>query len=845
MKKGISKRTAAFLAVLQHLAAAGLAFLLVLLFAGQTVILPSARGNVSYDLYESDRSRAYEDSLLFNNILGNNIATVARFVAIRSQIETAGSYDGEKQVDVTAYVNRGTTLPGDYITGIYSVANLLKWAQNGFDYETRVMSPEQSSRFLSDSTIYTRIINNAVSGGMNSYLNAQIEGNTETRVASPYEINQEEGLTGLEEYAFFNEPEIESGSEEHSVLVNRYRTVDGYNIEDIVSNWNDYQALCSNVVEAAQDMNNNYEEYQSLREYYQEDSSCLRYYIVRSIGGRKEVYTNVDSLANEPNAERIQNYFKDLTRHLYLCPYDLSYETDSLIKEETIRAIFKQYSYAYPDQIRIFIGVDLDAQVTDDFLAGRDSSAHFLPSLSLMHLMIGLFAAGYLFLLVLRILFAGRSYGWKIDRMPTELILLLWLILLGAAGLGFYRLVIYNYDLLGQQSTYLQAGCAAAGSIVIDCVLCLGLLTLIRKGKTSRLWADSWIRRIGLAIRASFLFTVQHTNLAVATWLPYLTLVVANLAAVYLLQLPGVIGAFIVDLIVGSLVYHIRMRRREIVEGIERIRDGERGYQIDVTHLHGENRRLALSVNQIGEGIEKAVNTSMQDERLKTDLITNVSHDIKTPLTSIINYVDLLKREDIDNPKAQDYIRILDEKSQRLKHLTEDLVEASKISSGNIELSLTRLNYVEFIHQTIGEFYEKFEEKGLTPVFKPTEEPVFIMADPHYLWRVFENLFGNAAKYAMENTRIYMDLIPEEADHEGIRTVAFSMRNVSKNELNVSPQELTERFIRGDKARTGEGSGLGLSIAQSLTRAQDGEMSITIDGDIFKVTLWFAIDEGQ
>ena len=143
MKKGISKRTAAFLAVLQHLAAAGLAFLLVLLFAGQTVILPSARGNVSYDLYESDRSRAYEDSLLFNNILGNNIATVARFVAIRSQIETAGSYDGEKQVDVTAYVNRGTTLPGDYITGIYSVANLLKWAQNGFDYETRVMSPAE------------------------------------------------------------------------------------------------------------------------------------------------------------------------------------------------------------------------------------------------------------------------------------------------------------------------------------------------------------------------------------------------------------------------------------------------------------------------------------------------------------------------------------------------------------------------------------------------------------------------------------------------------------------------------------------------------------------------------
>ncbi|MBR5115736.1 MAG: HAMP domain-containing histidine kinase, partial [Lachnospiraceae bacterium] len=782
MKKGISKKTAAVLAILQHLTAAGLAFVLVLIFVGQTTILPGARGNVSYDLYESDRTRAYEDSILFNNILGNNAATVARYVAIRSQIETAGSYDGEKQVDVTAYVNRGTTLPGDYITGIYSVANLLKWAQNGFDYETRVMTAEQSRRFLSDSTIYTRIINNAVSGGMNSYLNAQIEGNTETRIASPYEIDQE-GFTGLEEYAFYNEPMIDTETEEHSVLINRYRTVDGYNIENIVSNWNDYQALCSNVVEAAQDMNNNYEEYQTLRDYYQEGNSCLRYFIVRSIGGRKEVYTNVEHLTNEANAEKIQEYFTGLTRHIYLCPYDLSYETDTLIKEETLRAIFKQYSYAYPDQIRIYLGVDLTADVQDDFIAGRESSAHYLPSISLMHLMVGLFAAAYLFLLILRIIFAGRAYGFKIDRMPTELILLLWLALLGGAAIAFYRFVIYNFDVLGQQSNYLQAGCAAAGSIVLDAILCLGLLTLIRKGKAARLWTDSGIRHLCLAIRASFLFTVQHTNLAVATWLPYLLLVIANLAAAYLLQLPGVIIAFIVDLVVGFVIYHIRMRRREILEGIERIRDGERGFQIDVTHLHGENRRLATSVNLIGEGIEKAVNTSMQDERLKTDLITNVSHDIKTPLTSIINYVDLLKREDIDNPKAQDYIRILDEKSQRLKRLTEDLVEASKISSGNIELTLTRLNYVEFIHQTIGEFYEKFEEKGLTPVFKPSEEPVYIMADPHYLWRVFENLFGNAAKYAMENTRIYMDLIPEEADENGIRTVAFSMRNVSKNEL--------------------------------------------------------------
>ena len=182
-------------------------------------------------------------------------------------------------------------------------------------------------------------------------------------------------------------------------------------------------------------------------------------------------------------------------------------------------------------------------------------------------------------------------------------------------------------------------------------------------------------------------------------------------------------------------------------------------------------------------------------------------------------------------------VEVLDEKSQRLKQLTVDLVEASKISSGNISLTLERINFVELINQTIGEFYEKFEQKGLHPVFKPQENEIYIMADSRHLWRVIENLLNNVFKYALENTRVYMDL--DLRDDNGTEKVVFSIKNISANELNINADELTERFIRGDVSRSTEGSGLGLSIAKSLTVAQNGTFNIVLDGDLFKAILEF------
>ena len=273
----------------------------------------------------------------------------------------------------------------------------------------------------------------------------------------------------------------------------------------------------------------------------------------------------------------------------------------------------------------------------------------------------------------------------------------------------------------------------------------------------------------------------------------------------------------------------------QIADAITKIAGGDTSYQMNLAGLEGKELRVGNMINSIGTGLERALQEQVKSERLKADLITNVSHDIKTPLTSIINYVDLLKREQIPGERAQEYLKVLDQKSQRLKNLTEDLVEASKASSGNVKLEMTTLDIVEMIWQTNGEFEEKFATRSLELVSTLPESSILIEADGRHLWRVLENVYNNAFKYAMEHPRVYTDL--ELKDDK----VYFTIKNISANPLNVQGEELTERFVRGDVSRTTEGSGLGLSIAQSLTKLQGGTFEILIDGDLFKVRVGFGV----
>ena len=389
-------------------------------------------------------------------------------------------------------------------------------------------------------------------------------------------------------------------------------------------------------------------------------------------------------------------------------------------------------------------------------------------------------------------------------------------------------------------------------TVIVICLICgtytmawflIGYLSLVRRIKAGTLWKNSLIRTVLKWIgkcsgkladfaRAFSRNTAEKIKVLLVggafLFLQFLIIgCIFSGAGVFLLALMAV------D--VAVMIFAIRKADGLdlIMDGLKKISDGELQYKIKTDTLTGKQKVMAEYINNIGSGLDAAVENSLKKERMQTELITNVSHDLKTPLTSIINYVDLMKRENPTDPKIQEYLRILDEKSQRLKVLTEDVVEASKASTGNIKLEMNDIDFVEMVQQVIGEFEEKFQEKNLTMMVHFTDEPSIIYADGQRMWRVLENVFGNVVKYAMEGTRVYAEISNRN------KKVTFSLKNISAQPLNISADELTERFIRGDVARNTEGSGLGLSIAKSLTELQGGEFKLYLDGDLFKVMITF------
>ena len=303
-------------------------------------------------------------------------------------------------------------------------------------------------------------------------------------------------------------------------------------------------------------------------------------------------------------------------------------------------------------------------------------------------------------------------------------------------------------------------------------------------------------------------------------------------------------GCLLIFLVTGSLAVFwlysgVVKPINQLKHATKRVKEGDLNFHLQKT---GEDEigELSEDFEEMRAHLKDEIDARVKYEEDLRNLIGNISHDLKTPLTSIINYVNLIKREQIDNEKVQGYLEILEQKSSRLKTLTEDLVEASKVSSGNVNLIFAKLNIVELLNQTMGEFEEKFEEKGLQIVATYEQPCIYIWADSRRIWRVMENLFGNIYKYAMENTRVYVDVI-----RSGMNTkeeqVELSIKNISAKPLNIDASQLTERFIRGDVSRTTEGSGLGLSIAKDLTRLQKGDFRIYLDGDLFKVTVSFPI----
>lgn len=562
------------------------------------------------------------------------------------------------------------------------------------------------------------------------------------------------------------------------------------------------------------------------------EGSNLIYLVVK--GKEGNLFTNMKNILEMD----LPAYGKSLGKYLYYQEEEVRLETNVKGMEELF---YSSLEPAFGKKGNgLFVAVNTKFPHADRFLEAKQEYSRLHPWIK-----ISLWGAALSFLFALICLIylsivagkrddTGEVYLNLFDRIPTEVMFLLaavqTIIFIFAAASMFYR---FGGDSISSLMM-LSGGITFAGTVLFM----VFYLSFVRRIRAGVLWSHSILRWFLCGIALLFSSRKSSTKMVIWFGLHFMAClcILPMLAEAYYTENFWA-GVFLFLLLCGVeavLIIREGVQRNKVLEGIGKIASGNLEYKIAENELRGDNRRLAAAVNAIGDGLYHAVDDSMKNERLQVDLITNVSHDIKTPLTSIINYVDLLKREDLQNERACSYIAVLDSKSQRLKQLTEDLVEVSRISSGNITLNIERINLVELVHQTEGEFAEKFEARSLQIVSNLPKESVVILADGRRIWRVLENIYNNVAKYAMERTRVYVDMQADGTE------VLFSIKNISENPLNIQADELTERFIRGDVSRSTEGSGLGLSIAKNLTMMMGGSFQIYLDGDLFKVMLSFA-----
>ena len=455
-------------------------------------------------------------------------------------------------------------------------------------------------------------------------------------------------------------------------------------------------------------------------------------------------------------------------------------------------------------------------------------------------------------LIILSIVYLIISIGYKkgiqgialndFDKIPLEIIIII-SICLGCIPFMLLETMSYSIEDYKLMLSLLITGC-----FVIYILCATTLHTLIKRIKSKTLLKSTIIGRILKLILRIFkkiknvlkreIETLTYSTNVTAKVTAY-AIIMTSMAIFILLVFQDSFATIFFESILVILGFYKIIKSikqyKQIENKLKEMYEGNNQNKLDDTEFTAEFKNTVKYINDISNGFENAIQDRIKSEKLKAELITNVSHDIKTPLTSIINYVDLLKQENIENEKAKEYIGILDNKSQRLKKLTEDLVEASKVSTGNISLNLEKINIIELIRQATGEFEDKFDKKGLKTIISNKENEVNIMADSRYMYRIIENLFSNISKYALENSRVYIDI------REKQKEVEIEIKNISKDSLNISAEELMQRFVRGDKSRTTEGSGLGISIAQNLTELQNGKFNLKLDGDLFKVELIFDV----
>ena len=904
-RKNFIKRI--LLGLVQHMAMALAALVVVMVFEGSVIRVKNLQEDEKqFRLNPFDSARYFEETDIYTEMFYNAVSDIATLVVFKSQFETDGVYDGDRLVDVTGFVNRREQVSDCPITAYYRLEDLVKWGKAGAEMYQKSLTKKEFVNYFNDNlmdishfyldpeTEALRYSGTAFSGPQEQarqMLPADVVVTDENEAY--WDLYMDTQLRRLEEvygnYQQYNEDQLvemafsytashmdkpialeEKNGEDMVViqlLVPRYNTEDGKQLQQAAGDWINYSKLEINVVETLESLTNNYEIYESRNELYTSENTNLRYlYRVKTEDGFQD-YSNLDLDFTVYRQEDIDTYFQNIGSYLIYSVEDIICESNVNITDEDMMAIIETHDYVYPPGSFFWVGIpDEYSVVGDQFWVGRQAFDRVVLHVRDYVAMVSICLLIWLLLWCFLTFTAGRQEDRRgqiviringFDKIYTEFVLLLGagLVYLGRYCLDFF--LINTTDQLSRTEDYLLVlsgplkwaaySIGAAFGFLASMFFCIIWYSFVRRIKYGNLWTDSLLHWLFHKVYRGISMILYHKSTAVRTLIPYNLYLMANLFGIAMAfferektssMAAMIFFVLVFDAMIGVVLFRKNAEMGEIVEAIKRIRQGEVEYQLESERMHGENQEIAEAVNNIGEGIRNAVATSVKDERLKSDLITNVSHDIKTPLTSIINYVDLLKREHIEQEPAKGYIEILDTKTQRLKQLTDDLVEASKISSGNIVLRKERINLTELLSQSVGEFMEKFEEKNLTLVYEQKSRDAFILADSRRMWRVVENLFNNIYKYALPGTRVYLEIWKKAG------VVEMSIKNISSQQLNISPEELTERFIRGDESRTTEGSGLGLSITKNLVELQGGSFEILLDGDLFKTMIRFGEFQG-
>lgn len=826
----------------------------------------------------------FEESQEFNYMVENYMDDVLTQIRLENLFETDGMMNRNKEIDVMEY-SKNDTANGENVSGIaYSLEELINWGEDFDSAESDnyaknsvivCQKPEGTYEYYYTSDFMTRVESGVFDiimqdgSDVDGFLQELQNGKYTSSGFYNFDIVDMEGNILYTDCWNFG-----------SALIEKYAPQGAENLLQVVNNSPRLNGKLSVIYDdLAYTLGNIYSDYQNYQmgfEHLEEGNTNFTY--IYANNDTKKVVTNKTSYENYAELEKnVQNLISEKdVKYMVIYPKLKDFNSNMNVSKSDKWEKLRSYSSEKKWNSVFAVAVDTTYTIQDQFYQNKvaydNNIPYFKGTTWLLVLSIILFLGATIWLT----LEAGRTAEdeelhlngfdhWKTE-IAAVLIVLIWIV--GSyIGIHFWNGNIYT--MINDIPTYLKDGgtyfeyyyargmdvssayMSASlylpslsiaelaeiyfyGVFTLGCFF-MGYVSLIKRIKGRNLWKNSLLRvivRFIYKIYDNRKKTTKTVLLLCGFFLVQGIAVLFRNGVTMLLVLLADVGVFYV-------VLNGLLLKEKLKKGIEEIALGNMEYQIPLQGLRGENLKLAEMINGIANGFHMAVEEAMKNERLKTDLITNVSHDIKTPLTSIINYVAILKQSDIADPKIQGYLDILEAKAQRLKTLTEDVVEASKVSSGNISLEYMDVDLVEMIQQTEGEMAEKFEARNLKMIVNLPAEPAVVHVDGRRMWRVLENIFGNAAKYAMPGTRVYADLKLEED------TVDLSLKNVSEHQLNISADELTERFIRGDLSRSSEGSGLGLSIAQSLTTMQGGTFNLYLDGDLFRVNIRFPRVEKQ